>query len=96
MLDLAIAIDHDRKMTSIVETNHGRPLKAPGWPQDSDFHLVSFEPKQDTCEVVGASDLAADISKLLRLVASRRIVRGRKPTWLKRLERYSSGAEIRG
>jgi hypothetical protein len=95
MLDLAIAIDHDRKMTTIVETNHGTSLAAPGWPQDSDFHLVAFDPKHSSCEVVTASELAADISKLLR-VASRQSVPGRKPSWLKRLERYSSGAELKG
>ena len=93
MLDLAIATDQDRKMATIVETNHGRSLKASGWPQDSDFHLVAFHPKQKSCEVVSASELAADISNLVRLVASRRLVRGRKPTWLRRLEQYAIGAE---
>jgi hypothetical protein len=94
MLDLAIAIDQDRKMTTIVETNHGRSLKAPGWPQDSDFRLVAFHPKHKSCEVVSASELAADISNLLRLVASQPLVRGRKPSWLKRLEQYAIGAEL--
>jgi hypothetical protein len=94
MLDLAIAIDQDRKMTTIVETNHGRSLKASGWPQDSDFHLVAFHPKDKSCEVVAASELATDISNLVRLVASRRLFRGRKPTWLKRLEKYAIGAEL--
>ncbi len=89
MLDLAIAVDHDRQMATIVETNHGRSLKAPGWPQDSDFHLVAFDPSQNSCEVVTASELAADISKLVQLVASQRILRGNKPAWLKRLEKYS-------
>ncbi len=95
MLDLAIAMDHDRKMTTIVETNHGRSLTAPLWPQDSDFHLVVFDPRSSSCIVVTPSELAADISKLLHVVASRQSVRGRKPSWLKRLERYSSGAEPR-
>jgi hypothetical protein len=91
MLDLSIAVDLDQRMTTIVETNHGKSLKAPGWPQDSDFHLVAFDPTQNSCEVVTASELAADISKLVRLAASRRILRGKKPAWLKRLERYSAG-----
>lgn len=95
MLDLAIAMDHDRKMTTTVETNLGRSLAAPGWPQDSDFHLVAFNPKHSSCIVVTPSELAADISKLLHVVASRQSVRGKKPGWLKRLERYSSGAEPR-
>jgi hypothetical protein len=93
MLDLAIAVDHDRQMAAVVETNNGRSLKAPGWPQDSDFHLVAFGPTQNSCDVVTASELAADISKLLHILASRRIFRGRKPAWLKRLERYSEGAQ---
>jgi hypothetical protein len=93
MLDLAIAVDHDRQMTTIVETNNGRSLKAPGWPQDSDFHLVAFGPKQRSCDVVAAAELAADISKLLGLLTSRRILRGSKPAWLKRLEQYSEGVE---
>jgi hypothetical protein len=93
MLDLAIAVDHDRQMTTLVETNRGRSLKAPGWPQDSDFHIVAFCPKQSTCDVVTAAELSTDISKLLRVVSSRRIFRGRKPAWLKRLEQYSAGAE---
>lgn len=93
MLDLAIAMDHDRKMTTTVETNLGRSLVAPGWPQDSDFHLVAFDPKGRSCAVVTPSELAADILRLLRVVASRQSVRGKKPSWLKRLEHYSSGAE---
>ncbi len=93
MLDLAIAVDHDRRMATIVETNHGRSLGAPGWPQDSDFHLVAFDPTQNLCDVVTASELAADISKLVGLVASRKIFRGKKPAWLKRLERYSVGVQ---
>lgn len=93
MLDLAIAIDHDRRMTTIVETNHGRSLRAPGWPQDSDFHLVVFDPIQNFCDVVAASELAADISKLVRLAASRGILGGKKPAWLKRLEQCSLGVQ---
>jgi len=93
MLDLAIAVDHDRQMTTIVETNLGRSLKSPGWPQDSDFHLVAFDPTQNSCDVVTASELAADISKLIRLVASRRILHGNKPVWFKRLEKYSRGVQ---
>jgi hypothetical protein len=93
MLDLAIAVDYDRGMTTIVETNHGRSLKAPGWPQDSDFHLVTFDPIQNSCDVVAASELAADISKLIRLATSRGTLRGKKPAWLRRLEQYSLGVE---
>lgn len=93
MLDLAIAIDHDRGMNTIVETNGGRSLGAPGWPQDSDFHLVAFDPLQNSCEVVPASQLAADISKLVHLAASRGILHGKKLDWLKRLEKYSLGVK---
>jgi hypothetical protein len=93
MLDLAIAFDHDRRMTTIVETNRGVSLRASGWPQDSDFNLVAFDPNQNSCDVVAASELAADISKLVRLAASRGILRGKKPAWLKRLEQYSSGVQ---
>jgi hypothetical protein len=88
MLDLAISVDQDRKLTIIVETNNGRCLKAPGWPQDSETQLVAFDPTRNFCGVVVASELASDISMLLRLVK----VRGRKPDWLKRLEQYSMGA----
>jgi hypothetical protein len=94
MLDLAIAVDHDRRMITTVETNHGRSLRAPGWPQDSDFHLVAFDPTQNSCDVVAASELAADISKLIRLATSRGTLRGKKPTWLKRLEQYSLGVQV--
>src|SRR5579863_1877800 len=94
MLDLAIAVDYDEGRTTIVETNHGRALKASGWPQDSDFHLVAFDPIQNTCDVVTAAELAADISKLIRLATSKGTLRGKKPAWLRRLEQYSLG--VRG
>jgi len=94
MLDLAIALDHNRKMITIAETNRGKSLRAPGWPQDSDLQLVAFDPNGNVCDVVTAAELAADISKLLRVVKSSRTLRGRRPAWLKRLEKYSSGAEV--
>ena len=93
MLDLAISVDQDRDMTVIVETNNGKCLKAPGWPQDSDMQLVTFDPARNFCGVVVASELAADISMLLRFVKGRRPIRGRKPDWLKRLEEYSEGSQ---
>ena len=94
MLDLAIALDHNRKMITIAETNRGKFLRSPGWPQDSYFQLVAFDPNGNICDVVTAAELAADISKLVRVVKSRKTLRGRKPAWLRRLEKYSSGAEV--
>ena len=94
MLDLAVAVDHNRKMVTIAETNRGKSLAAPAWPQDSDFQLVAFDPNGNVCDVVTAGELAADISKLIRVAKSRRVLLGRKPAWLKRLEQYSAGAEV--
>jgi hypothetical protein len=89
MLDLAISIDTDKRNTTIIETNHGVELKAPGWPQDCDFQLVAFNPSGETCEVVWVEGLAGDIGKALTTIAKAAPFKGRKPDWYRRLERYA-------
>ena len=92
MLDLAISIDTDTRNTTIIETNHGVELKAPEWPQDSDFQLVAFNPSGETCEVVWAEDVAEDIGKALTTLDKAAPFKGRKPGWYRRLERYARGS----
>ncbi len=90
MLDLAIAIDTDPRNTTIVETNHGVQLKAPGWPHDCDFQLVAFDQSEETCEVISADCLARDIGKALMTLDRAELFKGRKPDWCRRLERYAA------
>jgi len=92
MLDLAISIDTDTRNTTIIETNNGLELKAPGWPQDCEFQLVAFNPSGETCEVVWAEDVAEDIGKALTTLDRAAPFKGRKPGWYRRLERYARGS----
>jgi len=92
MLDLAISIDTDPRNTTIIQTNHGVELKAPGWPQDCDFQLVAFNPSRKICEVVPAGVLAGDIGRALMRLDRAAPFKGRKPDWYRRLERYARGS----
>lgn len=94
MLDLAISIDTDSTNTTVIETNHGVRLRAPEWPQDSDFQLVAFNPLGGSCEVVGADHLAQDIGNALALLNRAVPFNGRKPGWYRRLERYAAHARL--
>jgi hypothetical protein len=69
-------------------------LKAPEWPQDSDFQLVAFNPSGETCEVVWAEDVAEDIGKALTTLDKAAPFKGRKPDWYRRLERYARGSVL--
>ncbi len=91
MLDLAISTNTDTRGTSVIETNHGVELKAPGWPQDCDFQLVAFRPTGKTCEVIWTERLAEDIRKALMALDQAGMVQGKKPDWYRRLSRCSSG-----
>jgi hypothetical protein len=88
MLDLAISIDTDPR---IIETNNGLELKAPDWPQDSDFQLVAFDPSKDSAEVVSPEDLAGDISEALMMLDRIAPFKRRKPDWYRRLKRCAAG-----
>ena len=90
MLDLAISIDTDSKNTTVIETNHGVELRAPGWPQDCDFQLVAFDASGDSCEVVLAEGLAEDIGEALLMLNRAAAFKRRKPNWYRRLERYAN------
>lgn len=89
MLDLAISITTDSRNTTIIETNHGVRLKAPGWPQDCDFQLVAFDRSGGSCEVISAEGLAEDIGEALVALERAAPLRGRKPDWYRRLQRYA-------
>jgi hypothetical protein len=89
MLDLAIKIDTDPGKTTIILTNNGLELKAPGWPQDCDFQLVAFDPSGESCEVISAGGLAGDIGTALMKLDRAALFKGRKPDWYRRLERYA-------
>lgn len=92
MIDLAISVDENRRGATVIETNHGRRLAAPDWPQDSDFRLVAFTPAAKTCEVVPPTELAGDIA--LALAALEPVVANarKKPDWYGRLTKYAAGA----
>jgi hypothetical protein len=92
VLDLAISINTDSRNTTVIETNHGVKLRAPGWPQDCDFQLVAFDPPGEMCEVILTEGLAQDIRRALMTLDKARALRGRKPEWYRRLERCAKGA----
>jgi hypothetical protein len=92
MLDLAISVDIDSQNTTVIETNHGVRLKAPDWPQDSDFHLVAFSPAGRTCKILWTEALVEDIGRALMLINSTVAFKGKKPDWYRRLTSYSKGA----
>lgn len=92
MLDLAISIDSEGRKTTVVETNHGLTLRAPGWPQDCDFQLVAFGPSDKNCEVVWPNHLAEDISKALTMLDNATALKDIKPDWYHRLRNYAQGA----
>ena len=94
MLDLAISINTDPRNTTIIETNRGVKLKAPGWPQDCDFQLVAFHPSAEICEVVSAEGLAGDIGKALMTLDRAAPFKGRKPDWYRRLERCATRGSL--
>lgn len=92
MLDLAISTNTDTRGTSVIETNRGAELKAPGWPQDCDFQLVAFSPSGKTCKVIWTQQLAQDIATALAALGDAGALRGKKPDWYRRLAHYASGA----
>lgn len=86
MLDLAIEIRTDSRNTTIIETNHGVELKAPGWSSDCDFQLVAFDPSGESCEVISAEELAIDIGRALMALGRLAPYKNGKPYWYRRLE----------
>lgn len=96
MLDLAISVNTDSKGTTVIETNHGVKLKAPGWPQDCDFQLVAFAPSRKSCEVIWSENLAADIGRALMALDSSAALKGRKPDWYLRLKHCAKSANRPG
>ncbi|HBA40696.1 MAG TPA: hypothetical protein DCZ05_13450 [Deltaproteobacteria bacterium] len=95
MLELAIPVDIDRRGNTIVETNSGRELTAPGWPQDCEFQLVAFHPSSRSCEVVWIEQLAEDIANALELLNTAGIHRDANTDWYQRLVHYCNGVGLR-
>lgn len=94
MLDLAISIDTDEAASSVVETNHGRQLKAAQWPQDCEFQLVAFSPTGRTCKVIRPGHLAQDVARALTALDESEVLNGPKPDWYRRLAAYAKGATL--
>ena len=92
MIDFAISIDDDASGTTIVETNHGRRMASPTWPQDGDFRLVAFAPSGKKCEVVSPAELADDIALALQALEQVPEAARKKPQWYRRLRRCAAGA----
>ena len=93
MLDLAIANTPDGKGRTFILTNHGRSFCAQKWPRDSESQIVTFAPSGKMCEVITAKEIAIDIKKAIELLAKTRALRGKKPDWYQRLQRYARGTE---
>ncbi len=89
MLDLAISMGSNEANATSIETNHGLRLKAPGWPQDCDFQLVTFNPSEEDCEVVCSEGLAEDIGRAIMALDSTTALNGQSPDWYRRLRRYA-------
>ena len=94
MLDLAISMDTDKSNTTVVETNHGVRLRAPGWPQDCEFQLVAFNPSEESCEVISAEGLAEDIGEALLTIDRAGPFKDQKPDWYRRLEHYATRGSL--
>jgi hypothetical protein len=92
MLDLAISEDVSLKGETIILTNHGHTMRAPGWPQDCDFRLVGFAPSATACGVVWTEQLAQDIGMALKTLREAQALAGNRPDWYQRLARYAEGA----
>jgi hypothetical protein len=92
MIDLAISIDDDTHGITIIETNRGECLKAPKWPQDSDFRLVVFKPDGKECDVIAPDELANDIARALEAIRPTLRSKGKRPAWYRRLQKCAAGA----
>ena len=92
MLDLAILIDCDSRDVAIIETNHGKRLKASDWPTETDPKVVAFWPAGKSCEVVDCDDVANDIGCALEALKAAGTFKNGKPAWYERLELYAAGA----
>ena len=92
MLDLAISLDTDRKGVTIIETNCGKKLKAPNWPQDSECNLVSFSDRRKAAEVVRTETLVSDIAAAIAALTAADALHGNKPDWYQRLSKHATGA----
>jgi hypothetical protein len=92
MLDHAIRIDDDAHGVSIVETNNGRKLNAPRWPQDCEFQLVCFNESKESCDIIRPEDLAKNIKIALDMIAQSGVLNGEKPNWYLTLVQCAQGA----
>ncbi|MGH7972503.1 MAG: hypothetical protein ACREIC_27635 [Limisphaerales bacterium] len=92
MIDLAISVDDDERGVTIVETNQGDHLAAPGWPQDSDFRLVAFNPRANKCDVIAPRELAHDIGVALEALEPILPAAAKKVEWYRRLKKCAAGA----
>ena len=92
MIDLAISIGDDASGTTVVETNQGRHMASPDWPQDSDFRLVAFTPAAKKCAVVSPEELAHDIANALQALEHVPEVARKRPQWYLRLRVCAAGA----
>lgn len=80
----------------MIETNRGKELKAPQWPQDCEFQLVAFNPSGRVGDVISTEELAADISSAIRTLRESGLMSGKKPDWYQRLAYYARGASSTG
>jgi hypothetical protein len=90
MINLAIAMDIDRNNNSIIETNCGKRLVAPDWPQDCETKLVSFREKGRLARVVDLETLTEDIREALTLIDQQGAYAQKKPNWFLRLQKISA------
>ena len=90
MLNLAIAVDIDRKDRSIIETNSGKILVSPNWPQDYESQVVAYHKGSRNGYVIDLEELTEDIREMLALHKQKQFNARRKPDWLVRLERAAA------
>jgi hypothetical protein len=90
MVNLAIAMDIDRDNNSIIETNCGKRLVAPGWPQDCEAQLVSYRKKGRVGRVVRLDTLTNDIREALALIEQQGAFATKKPDWFFRLQKIAA------
>ncbi len=90
MINLAIAMDIDRDNNSIIETNCGKRLVAPDWPQDCEAKLVSFRKRSRIGCVVHLETLTDDIREALAFIEQQGAFATKKPNWFLRLQKISA------
>lgn len=86
MLNLAIEVDVDQHGNSVIQTNTGDILMAPGWPRDCEFQIVSYRKQKRIARVVHYDTLSKDIDRALEMIKRARLIGRSKPKWFVRLQ----------